>query len=380
MDKIQVASPQIGEEEIEAVVRVLHSGNYVSGQEVAAFEREFAAHCGVQEAVAVSTGTAAIQASLDAAGVGPGDEVIVPALTFFSTATAVIHQAGIPVFADLSADNFSLCPDSFAAQITPRTKAVIPVHYLGHVAEMDAIKAIAQKHGIIVIEDCAQAHGSLYRGNPVGSLGDFGAFSFYATKNLTTGEGGMITTNDPAAALRMRRFRSHGLVNRDDHELLGYNYRMTEMAAAIGRVQLRRLASMNASRTAVSERILSAISDIPWLSVPKIPDHVVHSYFWCPILIDEVKLGMTTRDLIAHLDRNGIETRNRYIEPLYRQPLLTRNIPRILKLSAGQHLPDYARLRLPVVERVAGRLVGLPNRPNLTEAEINRIVAVLKSM
>lgn len=374
---VKVASPLLGDDEYEAVKTVLESGQYVSGARVAEFEQQFADYVGADHAVAVNSGTAAIHAALDAVGIGPGDEVIVPSLTFFSTIAAVIHQAAVPILADISLDNFCLDPDAVARCITPRTRAIMPVHYFGHAAEMDDINAIAGEHQLYVIEDAAQAHGTKYRGRMAGALGDFGAFSFFATKHMTTGEGGAVTTNNAEWAARMRQFRNHGMTGRHDHGLLGYNYRMTEMAAAIGSIQLGKLDSLNAARIRNSEHIIERIKDIPWLQTPKIGSHVKHTYFWCHILIDEEGLGFSTQELIERLREAGIETRNRYVEPLYRQPVLTKNIPPILKLSAGDNLPDYSSLHHPGAERAAGKIIGLPNRPDMTEEEINAVVDAL---
>ena len=374
---VKVASPQIDAEEIDAVAAVLRSGQYVSGRRVADFERAFADYVGTTEAVAVNSGTAALHLSLAAADVGPGDEVIVPALTFFSTVSAVIHQGAVPVFADISPANFCLSPEDLRERLTPRTRAVIPVHYFGHAAEMEAISTVANGHGLTVIEDCAQSHGTTYKGQRTGALADFGAFSFFATKHMTTGEGGMITTDDTARAERMRSLRNHGLQGRDDHVELGYNYRMTEMAAAIGLVQLGRLDELNQRRVQVSEALFAELHDLEWLELPKVPPHVQHTYFWAHVRIDEDKLGLPTAELIARLRARGVETRNRYTAPLYRQPLFKLRLPRVLQLSAGAHLPDYGGLYLPNVEAIAGTVIGLPNRPDMTTDEIAWVSEVL---
>lgn len=380
VSRIKVARPYVGDDEIRAVEAVLRSDRYVSGPYVETFERKLAASVGSEYAVAVNSGTAAIHAALFAGGIEPGDEVAVPALTFFSTATAVIHQGAVPVFVDIDPVTYSMCPKSLASVITPRTKAAIPVHYFGYPAEMDGIMEVARKHGLLVVEDCAQAHGSMYRGKVVGSIGDMGAFSFFATKHITTGEGGAITTNNAEWAKTMRLFRSHGLQGRDDHIMLGYNYRLTEMAGALGAVQIDKLDDLNRARIANTEALVAKISDIPWLTVPQVPAHVVHTYFWCHIEIDEQKLGFSTAELIERLSARGIETRHRYSEPLYRQPLLTTHKPKLLELVAGDHLPDYGSLSLPNVERIAGRVIGLPNRPDMTPAEIDRVAEVLHSI
>ena len=380
MDLIRVAKPQVGNEEIEAVRQVLLSGQFVSGARVEEFESAFAEYIGVEHAVAVNSGTAALHAALDAGGIGPGDEVIVPALTFFSTATAVIHQNAVPVFADISLDNYCMDPLDLEQRISPRTRAVIPVHYFGHAAEMDEINAIARRHDLLVIEDCAQAHGTEYRGVRVGGLGELGAFSFFATKHMTTGEGGAITTDNARWAERMRLFRSHGLQGRNEHVILGYNYRMTEMAAAMGLVQLNKLEDLNERRILNSEYLMKCLADVPWLSLPTVPPHVRHTYFWCHVLVDEEALGCGTQELIGRLRRRGVEVRHRYVEPLYRQPVL-RNLRLVRELEAhSARVPDYQRMHLPNAERVAGRLIGLPNRPDMSRAMLDRVVEVIRSI
>ena len=178
----------------------------------------------------------------------------------------------------------------------------------------------------------------------------------------------------------MRCFRSHGLIGRDDHVILGYNYRMSEPAAALGISQLERLEALNGARVRVSQRVIEGIRDVPWLSVPSIPDHVHHTFFWCHVLIDEDRLGMSTRDLIGVLRERGVEVRNRYWEPLYKQPLLTERLPPLLKRVAGEHLPAYGELSLPNAERAVGRMIGLPNRPDMTDDEINQLVRILHSL
>jgi len=376
-DFIKVASPLVDEEEVEAVRQVLLSGRYVSGQLVREFEESFARYIGVEHAVAVNSGTAALHAALNAIDIGPGDEVIVPAMTFFATATAVIHQGGVPIFCDISLDNFCMDPADFERSITERTKAVIPVHFFGHAAEMDAINSIARSHDLAVVEDSAQAHGTEYRGRKVGSLGDLSAWSFFATKHMTTGEGGAITTNNSQWAEKMRLFRGHGLSGRNDHVMLGYNYRMTEISAAIANIQLRKLDGFNDARISNTEHLVERLSDIPWLTLPNVPAHVKHTYFWCHVMINEDILGMSTQELIAKLREMGVEVRNRYKEPLYRQPMLNDNIPPILRLSADDNLPAYGEMNLPNAELASGRMIGLPNRPDMTQDEMDRVVEAL---
>lgn len=379
---VKVASPQVGEEEISAVREVLLSGRYVSGPKVEEFERLFADYIGVKYAIAVNSGTAALQAALMAIGVTSGDEVVVPALTFFSTVTSVIHQNAVPVFADISLDNYCMDPEDLERRITARTKAVIPVHYFGHAVEMERVKEIAARHNIRVIEDCAQSHGTLYKGKKTGSIGDLGAFSFFATKHMTTGEGGMVTTNDRDWAGLIKQFRSHGMSGRHNHILLGYNYRMTEMAAAMGIVQLSKLDALNEARIRVSETLIERLRDILWMTLPQTPDYIRHTYFWLHAWIDEEKLGFSTQELIARLREKNIEVRHRYLEPLYRQRLLrldNSHCPFHGLQYRGVDVPAYGEMYLPNVEKVAGHIAGLPNRPDMEVDEIDWVVDILHS-
>jgi dTDP-4-amino-4,6-dideoxygalactose transaminase len=242
---------------------------------------------------------------------------------------------------------------------------------------MDGVMAMAAEHKLTVIEDCAQAHGAEYKGRRVGSIGHSACFSFFATKNMTTGEGGMILTDDDEIAQRCRLIRSHGMTDRDTHVILGYNYRMTEMEAAMGIVQLGRLDELNATRTRNSEYLLTHLDGIPWLKLPKIESCVKHAYFWCPLQVDEGKLGMSTKELVALLREHGVEVRHRYNEPLYRQPLLANRENYPLNCGHYQGAPDYGALFLPNVEQVAGKMIGLPNHPNLTQAQLDRVLEVL---
>jgi perosamine synthetase len=381
---IKVSVPMVGEEEVQAVRDVLLSGRYVSGPKVKEFEDQFADYTGVEYAVAVNSGTAALHITMACLGVGPGDEVIVPPLTFFSTVTSVIHQNAIPVFADIEEDTFCLDPDDVRKKITEKTKVVIPVHFFGYPARINNIIKVAEEKNVYVVEDCAQAHGAEYKGKKVGSFGDAGCYSFYATKNMTTGEGGMITTDNKDLAERAQKVRNHGMVDRDTHYYLGYNYRMSEINAAIGLVQLKKLETLNNIRIQNSQYILENIKDIPWLEIPHIEKGVKHVFFWCPVRIKEDILGMETADLVKKLRKKGVEVRQRYKNPLYRQELLLTQMayPKKCPFSCpyyGKDI-DYSSVYLPVAEKVAGTVIGLPNHPALTEKETEMIVEVLHSI
>ena len=380
---IKVAEPFVGEKEIEAVAEVLRSGRYVQGPKVKEFEEKFAGYIGTKYATATNSGTAALHIALAAAEIGPGDEVIVPALTFFSTVTSVIHNNAIPIFADIDPEIYCLDPEDMEKKITKKTKAVIPVHLYGHPAEMDQIMEIAQAHDLLVIEDAAQAHGAEYKRRKVGSIGDIGCWSFYATKNMTTGEGGMITTDDSNITEKARLIRSHGMTSRDDHEVLGYNYRMNEIAAAIGLVQLSKLDKLNEIRTENSMYLLKKLESVNWLETAKIKPYVKHAFFWCPVRVNEGKLGMRTKELVATLKERGVEVRHRYMTPLYKQPiLLNQNVyPKKCPFSCpfyGKEI-DYSLFNCENAERIAGKMIGLPNHPRLKREELDIIISTIKS-
>jgi dTDP-4-amino-4,6-dideoxygalactose transaminase len=381
---IQVAKPIIGDEEINLVIQVLKSGNFVQGKYVEKFEKEFAKYIGVKHAIATNSGTSAEQIILAALGIGPGDEVIVPAITFFSTATSVIHQNAIPIFADVDKNTVTLDPEDFRKKITEKTRAVVPVHLYGGPADMDPILEYAKENGIYVIEDAAQAHGAEYKGKKVGSIGTANFWSFYATKNITTIEGGLITTNDDEVARKTRIIRNHGMINRDDHIMLGYNYRMNEIQAAIGVAQLPKLDKWNEERISNSKYLLERIKDIPWIKVPKERADIKHVYYWCPFFINENKLGMSTVDLRKKLLKEGVETRHRYNAPLYKQiMLLEKNAyPKQCPFSCSYYNKtiDYSKVYCENAEKIAGKILGLPNYPGLTKTELTQIVNILHNI
>lgn len=381
MDRyVSVAEPILGSEERENVLDVLDTGRFLQGPYVEELEEKWSDLVGVEHAVAVSNGTVAIQLALNALGLEPGDEVIVPSLTFGSTATAVVHQACVPVFVDVDPDLYTLEHTDLERCLTDRTEAILPVHLYGHPAEMDEILSFADEHDLAVVEDAAQAHGASYKGDAVGSIGDVGCFSFYATKNITTGEGGILTTDDDELAAELRTLRNHGMANRDEHVELGYNYRMSDLHAAIGAKQVERLEGFNERRTEISERLFDELADIEWLEAATVRDYVDHAYFWAPFEIDEEAIGMSGKEVWAELKDRGVETRHRYVKPLYRQPVFLehRGFNGEFPWTANDNDHDYGDLHLDTVEDVAGRTIGLPNHPNLTEADIDYVVETIR--
>jgi dTDP-4-amino-4,6-dideoxygalactose transaminase len=381
---VKVAEPLMGQEEMDAIAEVIKSGRFVQGPKVREFEEKFSEYIGVEHGIAVNSGTAALHVAIAALNIGPGDEVIVPSLTFFSTASSVIHQNAVPIFADIDPNTYCIDPDDIQEKITPRTKAIIPVHLYGHPAEMDSIMEIAEDNGLYVIEDAAQAHGAKYRGKKAGTIGHVGCFSFYATKNMTTGEGGIITTNNEKIAKKARMIRNHGMSSRDDHDLLGYNYRMNEMQAAIGIAQLSKLDMFNEARKKNSEYLLKNLTDVKWLILPKIKPYINHVYFWCPVRVDEKTLGMETKDLVKTLREKGVEVRHRYTVPLYKQKMFLNlaTYPRGCPFTCS-HYPikiDYSKVYCKNVEQLIGKMIGLPNHPKLSRKDLDFVIDVIKNI
>ncbi|MFH0863244.1 MAG: DegT/DnrJ/EryC1/StrS family aminotransferase [Candidatus Altiarchaeota archaeon] len=276
---ISIASPDIGDEEKKAVQEVMSSGMIAEGPRVKQFEQDFAAYVGTKHAVAVSSGTAALHVALLAHGIGPGDEVITSPFTFIATANSVLFTGAKPVFCDIEPETFNIDPDLMAEMFTSKTKAIIPVHLFGHPADMKAIMELAHDHGLVVVEDACQAHGAEFGDKKVGSFGT-GCFSFYPTKNMTSSEGGMITTDDPEVDKKSRAIRQHGMLRRYYHDMLGFNLRMTDIAAAIGIEQLKKLPGYNKKRIANAEYLSSHINNkaLTLPSVKKGCVHVFHQY------------------------------------------------------------------------------------------------------
>ena len=276
---IPIARPIVGDEEFASIREVLASGMLAQGVKVKAFEQAFAEYIGRKHGIAVANGTAALHVALLAHDIKRGQDVLIPPLTFFATASTVLLCGANPVFVDIERDSYNLDPSKAARAVTKKTAAIIPVHLYGQTAEMDPILEAAKDRGIPVIEDAAQAHGAEYHGRKAGKLGDTACFSFYATKNMTTGEGGMIVTDDDAIAQKCRLLRDHGQVAKYEHVILGYNYRMTEIAAAIGLVQLKKLDGWVKQRRANARALTKGLEGIEGLVPPAEGNWMVHSYY-----------------------------------------------------------------------------------------------------
>lgn len=356
---IPISKPVIGDAEKQAVMEVLDSGMLVQGPRTAKLEEKFAAVCGVSHAVATSSGTTALHIALLAHGLGPGDEVITTPFTFIASVNSIIYTGATPVFVDIDPETFNLNPALIEAAITPRTKAILPVHLYGYPCDMDAILAIARRHNLVVIEDAAQAIGATYHGQPVGSFGT-GCFSLYATKNVMCGEGGMITTNDDALAQRCRMIRSHGMQRRYYHDMLGYNFRMSDLHAAIGVVQIDRLAEFTARRRANAEYLNAQLTRVVTPQVRPGYGHVWHQY---TIRVD----GGRDRDAaVKQLNDAGIGTGIFYPIPAHQQAHLQ-------ALGLGN-------VRLPVAEQLAREVISLPVHPQLSQADLETIVAEVNKL
>jgi perosamine synthetase len=352
---IPPARPVIGEAEIEAAVRVLRSGMVVQGPEVKAFEEEFGELVAGRHCVAVNSGTSALQLTLMALGFGPGDEVIVPSFSFAASANAVRLVGAEPVFVDIDPGTFCLDPQAVAAAVTPRTVAVMPVHLYGHPAAMDTIMAIAGARGLAVVEDAAQAHAATLGGQPVGSFGTAGCFSFYPTKNMHTLEGGMITTADPELARTLRLLRNQGMEQRYANEIVGANMRMTDVAAAIGRVQLRHLPEWTEQRRANAKFLDSNITGMVTPPEADNARHVYHQY--------TVRARGDRDAAQRRLTELGIGNAVYYPTPIHRlKPYLRED---------GKPGP----WDLPETERAAAEVISLPVHPSLSPADLERIAA-----
>lgn len=386
--------PIIGKAEKKAVMDVLNSGNlstfiaqpgenFLGGTKIREFENNFANYIGTKYAISFNSATSALHAAVVAVGVKPGEEVIVPPYTFTSTATAALMHNAIPVFADIQYDIYCIDPKSIEKNISPLTKAVIPVHLFGHPAEMDAIILLAKKHNLMVIEDCAQAPGAKYKGKNVGTIGNCGVFSFQETKNIATGEGGMLVTDDDNIAQIARMVRNHGemiLENQKQRtyksEFLGWGYRMTELEAALGVEQLRKLDEFNNHRRQLADFITKNINSINGLKHTRM-DYVSHSYYVYAFTYDESKIGLTREQFVSALNAEGIPFGQGYVKPLYLNPIYHESKPFPYKFYTGK--ASYEKGICPVTERLHEKelVLNAVMRPPATEKDAEDVVLAI---
>jgi len=354
---IPIARPDFGPEETAAVAEVLASGMVAQGRRVAELEKAWAEFVGVKHAIAMANGTVALMSIFAGIGLEPGDEVITVSHTFAATANAILFTGATPVFVDIEPDTYLIDAKQIEAAITPRTRAICPVHLFGLVADMDMISAIADRHGLAVVEDACQAHGALFRGRPAGSFGH-GAFSLYATKNMTTAEGGFVTTNDDGLADWLRLYRNQGMRARYQFEMLGYNFRLTDIAAAIGLAQFDKLEKNTARRRQIAARYDEGFASLP-VRRPITPDgrtHVFHQY--------TVDVGDARDAILEELRAEGVGADIYYPLPVHRQAYI---------MERGLHAD------LPVTDGAAAHTIALPMFPGLTDAELDQVVAAFRA-
>jgi dTDP-4-amino-4,6-dideoxygalactose transaminase len=353
---IPIARPQMGDEEKELVWSAMSSGALAQGARVRELEERFADFIGVQHAVATSSGTTALHLALLASEVGPGDEVITVPFTFFASASAVLFTGARPVFVDVDESSFNIDVAQIEPAITPATRAILPVSLYGQPADLPAIAEIAERRGLALVEDAAQSHGAAVGDRRSGSWGA-GCFSFYPTKNMTTGEGGMVTTSDPAVADRARLLREHGMRVRYQHEMVGYNFRMTDVHASIGLGQLPKLPAYNARRRAIAARYDRELQGVITPRVQPGMTHVYHQY----------TLRVNRRDeFVERLKERGVGTGVYYPIPVHRQKPF---------LALG-----YADQRFPVSERLAEEVLSIPVHPSLTDDEVEAVIAAVNGV
>jgi perosamine synthetase len=355
---IPVFEPMIGETEIAYVTDALQrgeiSGNF--GTYLDRFEKGFAAYCGCKHGIAVTSGTTALHLAVDAAGIGAGDEVLVSASTNIATALGVYHNGALPVPVDSEDVTWNLNLELVESLITSRTKAIIPVHLFGHPVDMNQLMEIARRHNIIVIEDCAESHGATVKGRMTGSFGDMSCYSFYANKIITTGEGGMVTTNDDRLAERLRLLRNLGFTKpRFRHEVAGYNFRMTSYQAAMGLAQLEKIDVIIAEKRRLAAKYNALLADVPGLGLPVELNWAKHVY-WMYALTVEPEFGLTRDELAGKLAQAGVETRT-FFCPMNRQP--------IFKEIGGFRSDDC-----PVADRLWETGLYLPSTPSLSDEKL----------
>jgi len=353
--------PILGQEELELLEDCIRTGWISSlGKYIPRFERAFAKFCGCEHAIATANGTAALHLALMAYGIGKGDEVIVPDATYVATANSVAYTGAKVVLVDVSKETWTIDPDLIERAITKKTKAIIVVHLYGHPCDMDAINELARKRGIKVIEDAAEAHGSKYKGKRVGPLGDIGCFSFYGNKVITTGEGGMLTTNDADTTARLRQLLDHMMDphRRYYHAEIGYNYRMTNMQAAVGCAQMKRIAGLIAKKRKIAKMYSARLRDVEGIQPPPEMPWATN-IFWLYTIVLNKSYGLTAAELAGKLAADGIDTRSIFL-PMHSLPMYA------------------ARKKFPVSTGLAQNGLSLPSSPLLDEDDIDRICEDIK--
>jgi len=362
--KIKIASPHIDSDTVYEVINILQSGNWVQGSKVKEFEDEVARYIGTKHAIAVGNGTQALHTSLLAIGVKPGDEIITTPFSFVATVNAILMCDAKPVFVDIDPATFNIDPDLIISAITPQTKAILPVHLYGQPCDIKRLKSICVDHNLALIEDACQAHGAKFKGQKVGRFGDTGCFSFYATKNLACGEGGMITTSDDELARKARLLRAHGKTQSYNGAILGYNYRLSEVAAVIGLSNLKYLDNWNKKRHENAKLFTGLLSDIKGLVTPHIDSNGKHAFHQYTIKVTS-EYPLSRDELIDKLARNGVEGKVFYPVPLHKM----RHIAKVV-----------GRQKFPVAEQACREVLSLPIHPAISKADLNHIASTIRNV
>jgi perosamine synthetase len=363
------AQPQISEEEISLVSETIRSRGFVEGKNARALEKEFAEFVGAKHAICTVNGTAALHLSMEALNISPGAEVITSAFTFIASANAICFGGSIPIFVDIDPYTYNIDTEKIEAAITPKTECILPVHIFGLPSDMKAISDIAEDNNLLIIEDACQSHGGRINGKHVGTFGKIGCFSFYATKNMMSGEGGMIITDDDEIAERIKSTKNHGrgATGGYYHHSIGYNYRLADPLAAIGLVQLRKLPDMLKHRQKNAEAIRNVISECNSIREQLIPKGFTHSHYICAPVIQ--KGDLLVDEVIKNLKGKGISSRQIYSIPCHKQPTYLEGIKK-WRWTKYVNYPDYSKVSLPVTEKIAHSHFEIPIHPGVTDEEI----------
>ncbi|MEM7441740.1 MAG: DegT/DnrJ/EryC1/StrS family aminotransferase [Pseudomonadota bacterium] len=359
---IGIADTKLTEAEIGAAVEVLKSGMLRQGPQVASFEKEFGRFVGARHAIANVNGSTALHIAF-ADFLEPGDEVLVPSFTFISTATMVIAAGGVPIMCDVDPATWTIDLADAESRVTERTRAIVPVHLFGNVCDIEAVQDLAGRHNLKIVWDAAQAHGATYDGHGVGGFGDYVTYSFYPSKNMFVGEGGVTCTQNADSDRQLRLLREHGMPERYLHTVLGYNYRMTDITAAIGREQLKRLPAMLDRRRKNADRLLAGLAGTPGLTLPIIAPKAGHAWHQFCVLVDEAAFGRSRDGLSEFLRDNGVGSAVHYPRGLHQQPVF---------------IERYGEMSLPVTEDLAARILALPVHHGLSDSDIDRVVEAVR--
>lgn len=382
-DVINVVKPMIDGNEIKSIVEVLKSGMIAEGTQARGFEKEYSEFTGCKHSIFVNNGTAALHLAFETLGIDPGSEVITSGFTFIASANSIAFIGAIPIFGDIDPKTWNLDPESIKKLINPKTKAIMPVHIFGLPSNMEEINEIAVDHDLLVIEDAAQGHGGKINGKNVGNFSDIACFSFYATKNMITGEGGMVVTNNDELADIARSVKNHGRASNVSggyaHFRIGYNFRAPDYSAAIGRAQLKKLPSFLRTRKENAEYYRRAFEDIPELSFQEIPDNVEHgNYIFAPCMTEQSNITVT--DAIKKLKENNIIARPIYDTPVYNQPAYLTINEKWRWAKAGIIYPNYSKVNNKITEKIAKNHFEIPVHPGITKENLLHIEESIKEI